>query len=333
MLRPTASVDGITVEEFPVFVRAHWPAIRAAERVKASITRYLTTRLALVVNEQQSRVVRTDECVFLGFTFRGSKLRWSDRAFADFRHRVGRLTGRSWGVSMGYRLSRLAQYLRGWMAYFGISEHNRPVPEIDHWIRRRIRICYWKQWRRARTKVQHLLALGTGKPEAILTAISRKSYWHLSKTLATRIGMTNTWLASQGLLSVRGLWLKAHGHAHATFQNGFASKTAKGALPAAGKAHKPWIVDQAVGQLLGKLKRVRGVRQHEVAAREFGVGLRGVDHYVRPVVFRRSVHHLRGRPWPRERGRRPYHYICRAETQRLHFDESPRGLVLVNAQF
>ena len=147
--------------------------------MKASITRYLTTKLKLVVNEQKSRVARTDECTFLGFTFRGSKLRWSDRAFADFKHRVRRLTGRSWGVSMGYRLYKLAQYLRGWMNYFGISEYYRPVPEIDHWIRRRIRMCYWKQWRWARTKVRNLLVLGTGLGEAKRTAVSRKSYWHL----------------------------------------------------------------------------------------------------------------------------------------------------------
>jgi RNA-directed DNA polymerase len=165
------------------------------------------------VSEQKSRVARSDACVFLGFTFRGAKLRWSDPAFADFKHRVRRLTGRSRGVSMRYRLYKLAQYLRGWMNDFGISDYYRPVPEIDHWIRRRMRMCYWKQWRQARTKVRHLLALGTWKREAILTAISRKSYWHLSRTLATQTGMTNAWLASQGLISVRDLWLKAHDYA------------------------------------------------------------------------------------------------------------------------
>ena len=50
-------------------------SVRAGERVKTSITRYLTTKLKLVVNEQKSRVARTNECVFLGFTFRGAKLR------------------------------------------------------------------------------------------------------------------------------------------------------------------------------------------------------------------------------------------------------------------
>ena len=186
---------------------------RAGQRVKASLTRYLTRRLKLVVNEAKSRVCPVHECVFLGFTFRGNKLRWSDEAFADFQHRVRKLTGRSWGVSMSYRFSRLAQYLRGWMNYFGISEYYRPVPEIDHWIRRRIRMCYWKQWRWVRTKVRNLLALGTHRRQAVMTAISRKSYWHLSKTSATQSGMTKEWLASQGLLSVRDLWIKAHGYA------------------------------------------------------------------------------------------------------------------------
>ncbi len=84
---------------------------RAGERVKTSITRYLTTKLQLVVNEHKSRVCRTNEVVFLGFTLPGTKLRWSDESFDDFLHRVRRLTGRSWGVSMNYRLHKLAQYL------------------------------------------------------------------------------------------------------------------------------------------------------------------------------------------------------------------------------
>ena len=186
---------------------------RAGERVKASLTRFLTRRLNLQVNEHKSRVAPIDQCVFLGFTFRKGKLRWSARAFEDFKHQVRKFTGRSWGVSMRYRFYKLAQYLRGWMGYFGISEYYRPVPEIDEWLRRRVRMCYWKQWRLVRTKVRHLLALGVGQRHAILTAISSKSYWRMSKTLATQVGMTNQWLKDQGLISVRALWMKAHGYA------------------------------------------------------------------------------------------------------------------------
>jgi RNA-directed DNA polymerase len=186
---------------------------RAGERVKASLTAYLDRRLRLAVNEQKSRVAPIDECEFLGFTFRKGKLRWSEAAFEEFKHRVRRFTGRSWGVSMAYRLGKLAQYVRGWMGYFGISQYYRPVPELDEWLRRRVRMCYWKQWRRTRTKVRHLLALGTGKRAAILTAISSKSYWHLSRTLATQTGMTNDWLQAQGVISIRSLWMKAQGYA------------------------------------------------------------------------------------------------------------------------
>ena len=74
-------------------------------------------------------------------------------------------------------------------------------------------MCYWKQWRRVRTKIKHLLALGVGKRQAILTGLSSKSYWHLSKTQATQMAMSNDWLERQGLISVRTLWLKAQGYA------------------------------------------------------------------------------------------------------------------------
>jgi len=114
---------------------------------------------------------------------------------------------------MDYRLHKLVQYVRGWMGYFGISDYYRPIPELDGWLRRRVSMCYWKQWRKPRTKVRKLLALGTSKWQAIRTGLSSKAYWHLARTLATQTGMTNDWLKSQGLISVRDLWMKAHGYA------------------------------------------------------------------------------------------------------------------------
>ena len=187
-------------------------SLRAGQRVKASVTAFLGRRLKLPVNEHKSKVAPIAQCVFLGFTFRGAKLRWSAVSFEDFKHRIRALTGRSWGVSMRHRLEQLAQYLRGWMGYFGISQYYRPIPELDEWLRRRVRMCYWKQWRLTRTKVRHLLALGTDLRSAIRTALSPKGYWHLARTLATQVGMTNEWLRSQGLLSIRALWMKAQGY-------------------------------------------------------------------------------------------------------------------------
>jgi RNA-directed DNA polymerase len=113
---------------------------------------------------------------------------------------------------MRHRLEQLAQYLRGWMGYFGISQYYRLVPEVDEWLRRRVRMCYWKQWRLTRTKVRPLLALGTDVRSALRTALSPKGYWRLARTLATQVGMTNEWLQSQGLLSISALWMKAQGY-------------------------------------------------------------------------------------------------------------------------
>ena len=185
---------------------------RSGQRVKANLTAYLDRYLKLPVSEKKSQVAKIDQCVFLGFTFRRGKLRWSDAAFDDYKHRLRELTGRSWGVSMEYRFQKLGQYLRGWMGYFGISEYYRPIPELDEWLRRRVRMCYLKQWRLTRTKVGNLLKLGVGKRTAILTGISSKSYWHLSRSKATQVGMTNDWLKAQGLVSIRELWMKAQGY-------------------------------------------------------------------------------------------------------------------------
>ncbi|MHB8092712.1 MAG: group II intron reverse transcriptase/maturase [Syntrophales bacterium] len=193
-------------DDFIVLVKSP----QAGERVMESLKRFLERTLKLRINLEKSRVVPTNQAVFLGFTFRGAKIHWSEKAFREFKRRVKELTGRSWFVSMEYRYQKLAEYLRGWMNYFGISEYYRPIPEIDHWLRRRLRMCYFKQWRRARTKVRELRKLGTSLQAAISVAISRKGPWHLSRTLATQMGMTNKWLKDQGLLSVKELWVHIH---------------------------------------------------------------------------------------------------------------------------
>ncbi len=193
-------------DDFVILVKSQ----RAGERVMASVKRFLERKLKLKVNEDKSQVAHTDRTNFLGFTFKGIKIRWSDKAFREFKRRVKRLTGRSWFVSMAYRMKKLAQYIRGWMNYFGISEYYRPIPEIDHWLRRRVRMCYWKQWRYVRTKVRNLLKLGTHPGVAIPMCLSRKGPWRCARTMATQTGMTNLWLSGQGLLSVKELWVKIH---------------------------------------------------------------------------------------------------------------------------
>lgn len=183
---------------------------RSGKRVMESIEKFLEQRLKLEINREKSKVADISECTFLGFIFKGKKVRWSDKAFVEFKRRVKELTGRSWGVSMTYRMEKLTEYIRGWMNYFGISEYYRPIPPLEEWLRRRIRMCYWKQWRRCRTKVRELLKLGASINTAISAGLSRKGYWRNARTLATQSGMTNKWLKEQGLISIKEQWVRIH---------------------------------------------------------------------------------------------------------------------------
>lgn len=193
-------------DDFIIVVKSR----RAGERVMASVVCFVERRLKLRVNAAKSRVAEVGKTEFLGFTFKAGRIRWSEAAFREFKRRIKLLTGRSWFVSMQYRMEKLAQYVRGWMNYYGISRYYRPIPEVDEWLRRRVRMCYWKQWRYCRTKVGRLLSLGVYLNTAISVGLSRKGPWRLSRTLATQSGMTNAWLKNQGLVSVKELWVNIH---------------------------------------------------------------------------------------------------------------------------
>jgi RNA-directed DNA polymerase len=194
-------------DDFLIVVKSQ----RAGERVKAGVTRFLRSHLQRERNEQKSRGGSPKACTFLGFPFQGARIYWSPEAVQEFRHRLRKLTGRSWGVSMAYRIRKLNEYSRGWMQYFGLSQDYRPFPELEAWLRRRLRMGFGKQGRYLRTKVRELRKLGTTKQTAILTALSRKGPGHLSRTLATQTGMTNQWLTEAlGLVSIRALWIALH---------------------------------------------------------------------------------------------------------------------------
>lgn len=192
-------------DDFMIFVKSQ----RSAERVFASVQRFLTRRLKLVVNEQKSRVGPALGCEYLGFTFVGSRvtIQVTPKKRIAFKRRIKELTGRSRGISMERRLTDLNRYVRGWIGYFGLARQFDEFVELDGWIRRRIRMCYWKQWRHPRTKVHHLVRLGVHLAFAIKHAVSRKSYWRMSRTPAMRYAMPNTWLEQQGLLSLKQLWI------------------------------------------------------------------------------------------------------------------------------
>ena len=108
---------------------------------------------------------------------------------------------------MKKRLYRLSLYIRGWMGYYALSKYYTPLPGLDNWIRRRVRMCYLKQWPMTRTRVQNLIKLGAPRLQAIGVGLSCKGPWRLAKTYGSQCGLTNAYLAAQGLVSVLDLWV------------------------------------------------------------------------------------------------------------------------------
>lgn len=197
-------------DDFVVFTRSR----RAAERVFAGLSRYLTQTLRLVVNLEKFRIAPSDGVEFLGFVFRGARatINVSEKNFQRFRRRVRALTGRSRGISMDQRLADLRRYLQGWAGYFALAGQLKLFDQFDQsrraGIRRRLRVCFWKRWRLVRTRVRNLLALGVPRRQAIRHGQSRKGPWRMAKTIASGVGMTNAWLQSLGLVSLKSLWAK-----------------------------------------------------------------------------------------------------------------------------
>jgi len=193
-------------DDFLIFVRSK----RAGLRVGRSVVRFLGQRLKLEINRKKSRLVRAGQCEYLGFIFPDKRIVWSPESLENFKYNIRRLTARSWGISMELRYRKLSRYIRGWMNYYALSQYYRPLPELDEWIRRRVRMCTMKQWRRPRTRIRNLLKLGASKTQAIPVGISSKGPWRLARTYATQLGMNNAWLKEQGLVSVRDLWIASH---------------------------------------------------------------------------------------------------------------------------
>ena len=186
-------------DDFIILVKSK----RAGKRVLTSITRYLATTLKLVVNEQKSQVVKVGQSKFLGFTFKRGKIQWHAKTLHIFKQKMRRLTNRNWGVSMGYQLFKVSQYLRGWVNYFGIANAYQGCVELDHWVRRRVRMCYWRQWRKPRTKVRNLLKRGVRIQAAVACGITSKGPWRSSKTPGIQQALNNAYLAQAGLYSLR----------------------------------------------------------------------------------------------------------------------------------
>jgi len=162
---------------------------------------FLTTKLRLTVNESKSAVARPEERKFLGFSIAndGSQRRVAPKAIQKFKARVRELTRRTRGVSLTKVIEQLARYLIGWRGYFGFCQTPRVLSNLDAWIRRRLRMYLWRQWRTGRRRFAQLRSHGVPAFGAAVAAGSPTDAWRRSGHPAVQPALRNAYFDALGL--------------------------------------------------------------------------------------------------------------------------------------
>ena len=179
---------------------------KAGERVMESITEYIENVLKLKINRAKSAVDKPSRRKLLGFSFytrKGIARNFiHKKPVKRFKERVRETTSRSNGKSMDWRKEALNYLVIGWVNYFRIADMKMVAEELDQWIRRRVRMCYWKQWKKISTKHDELVKLGVDNQKAWEFANTRKSYWRISASYILPTSLTNQYLEGQAFLSL-----------------------------------------------------------------------------------------------------------------------------------
>ena len=184
-----------------IYVRSE----RAGQRVMESVTRFITEKLKLKVNEAKSAVARPQERKFLGFSFSAGpevKRVIAPKALDRFKRRIREITRRAKGVSMKTTMEELAPFMRGWRSYFGFCETPVVLQYLTRWVRLRLRAALWRQWKTLRRRRAALIALGVRPRLASNTAGSGRGPWYLAKAKALAVGLSNAYFKSLGLPSL-----------------------------------------------------------------------------------------------------------------------------------
>lgn len=187
---------------------------RAGERVMESISKYIERNLKLKVNKKKSKVDRPWKRTFLGFSYyfvrRKANIRIADKSYLRLKNRIREITSRRKPLSLEVRIKLLNKTTIGWVNYFAIANGKDNIRKIDEWIRRRLRMCEWKLWKKIKTRIKRLTFLGMKPYFAKIYANTRKGYWHISNSHILSTTLTNRYLETCGLVSLSAQYSKVH---------------------------------------------------------------------------------------------------------------------------
>lgn len=182
---------------------------RSGERVMESISTYIEKELKLKVNIEKSSVTRPWFSKLLGFTFyqkKGEKgISVHRKSIAAYKDKIRAITCRSKPYAMEDRMMQIRQLNHGWGNYFKLSEAKSVFVALDEWVRSRIRLCYWKQWKRVKTRIAQLEKLGIKRSKAYQWGNTRKGYWRTVHSPILTRALNNNLLKKAGFVSLKDI--------------------------------------------------------------------------------------------------------------------------------
>ena len=185
----------------------------AANRVMKSVIRWLEEKLRVQVNVTKTKVCRPNDTKYLGFSFYKRNDKWRPKphlkSVQKFKAKLHGYSKRSWSVSMDYRISKLNPVIRGWINYFRICDMKTLMRDMDGWLRVRIRMCIWKQWKTPKRRRWGMRKLGLPDWLAYKQSYSRKGCMANAQGTLRPI-ITKAVLQKKGLLSLADHYQLVH---------------------------------------------------------------------------------------------------------------------------
>ena len=178
---------------------------RSGQRVMTAMTAFLERRLKLKVNADKSAVARPWQRKFLGYSMtshRKPKLKIAQPSSPRFAEKIRQTLGSARGRSLKLVIEQLNPVLRGWVAYFRLTEVKGVLEELDGWIRHKLRALLWRQGKRNYTRAQHLLRARLSEPRAWQSATNGHGPWWNGGASHMNEAYPKSWFDRMGLVSL-----------------------------------------------------------------------------------------------------------------------------------
>lgn len=183
----------------------------SAEQTLDHIIPYIEGKLFLKVNREKTVVAYASDIKFLGYGFykgpNGFRCRLHEKTKVKVKDKVRELTDRRLAITEDEWKRRIELFVRGWINYYKLADMTKFLQKLDEWMRRRIRMVFWKRWKKVKTKYRNLKKLGINHDGALASAASRKSYWRLANSPTVHRAISNSRLKRQGFVNFLDTYL------------------------------------------------------------------------------------------------------------------------------